>query len=197
MLTKTNKPRVPSPAEQHATLMDRCPWLDPGKEGENLDIHEFPTFMVLRLATMTKNTLTRRYLDPYGISLPEWRLLALVARYDSLLFSEITTGSSMDKGQVSRTLKSIHQKGLVELDSIQSDDKPRSSSISPRLQVSISAKGRALFNRILPASRAWQARLLDSMTPEERQVFHAVSLRLLRQIPEMAGDGVHEDDGTY
>jgi DNA-binding MarR family transcriptional regulator len=171
-----------------------CPWLDPGEQGEKLEVHEFPTFMVLRLATLTKNTLTRRYLDPYGISLPEWRLLALVARYDSLLFSEITTGSSMDKGQVSRTLKSIHRKGLVMLDAVATDEKPRSTSLSPRLQVSISPKGRTLFNRILPASRSWQARLIDSMSPEERRVFHSVALRLLREIPEMAGDPGREGD---
>jgi DNA-binding MarR family transcriptional regulator len=189
------KARVPSPAEQHETLTHGCPWLDPGEQGEKLEVHEFPTFMVLRLATLTKNTLTRRYLDPFGISLPEWRLLALVARYDSLLFSEITTGSSMDKGQVSRTLKSIHRKGLVSLDAVPSDDnKPRSTSISPRLQVAISPKGRALFNRILPASRSWQARLIDSMSAEERQVFHSVALRLLREIPEMAGDAGLGDD---
>ncbi|MEN9704556.1 MAG: hypothetical protein RLZZ393_435 [Pseudomonadota bacterium] len=180
--------RVPSPAEQHEALAGACPWLDPGDQGEKLEVHEFPTFMMLRLATLTKNTLTRRYLDPFGISLPEWRLLALVARYDSLLFNEITTGSSMDKGQVSRTLKAIHAKGLVTLDSLASDDKARSSSISPRLNVAISPRGRVLFNRILPASRAWQARLIGSMSPDERKVFHDVALRLLREIPEMAGD---------
>lgn len=187
--------RVPSPAEQHDAMANGCPWLDPGEQGEKLEVHEFPTFMVLRLATLTKNTLTRRYLDPFGISLPEWRLLALVARYDSLLFSEITTGSSMDKGQVSRTLKAIHRKGLVSLDAVPSDDKPRSSSISPRLQVAISPKGRALFNRILPASRSWQARLIDSMSLEERKVFHAVALRLLKDIPEMAGGDIAFGDG--
>ena len=180
------KTRIPSPAEQHEALDDVCPWIDPGGQGEKLEVHQFPTFMVLRLATLTKSTLSRRYLDPFGVSLPEWRLLALVARYGSLLFSEITTGSSMDKGQVSRTLKSIHAKGLVTLDSIPSDDRPRSSSISPRLQVSISPKGKALFDRILPASRAWQARLLQMLTPEERQVFHSVALRLLKEIPELA-----------
>lgn len=189
------KARVPSPAEQHEALEDTCPWLDPGAQGEKLEVHQFPTFMVLRLATLTKNTLSRRYLDPFGVSLPEWRLLALVARYGSLLFSEITTGSSMDKGQVSRTLKSIHAKGLVALDSIPSDDRPRSSSISPRLQVSISPKGKALFDRILPASRAWQARLLDLLTPEERQVFHSVALRLLKEMPELA-DAERDEDAA-
>ena len=179
------KARVPSPAEQHESMAGSCPWLDPGEQGEKLEVHEFPTFMVLRLATLTKNTLTHRYLSPHGISLPEWRLLALVARYDSLLFREMTTGSSMDKGQVSRTLKAIHAKGLVQLDAIPAGERPRNAALSPRLRVSISPQGRALFERILPVSRAWQARLLDSLDANERKVFHSVLLRLLREVPEM------------
>ncbi|MEY4760180.1 MAG: hypothetical protein RLZZ200_36 [Pseudomonadota bacterium] len=181
------KAHAPSPAEQHDTIHELCPWLDPGGQGEKLDFHQFPTFMMLRLATLTKSTLSRSYLDPHGVSLPEWRLLALVARHGSLMFSEITTGAAMDKGQVSRTLKSIHAKGLVTLDSIPSDDRPRHSSISPRLKVSISGRGKDLYDLILPASRSWQARFLDKLSAEERQVFHSVSLRLMQELPELAG----------
>ena len=98
-----------------------------------------------------------------------------------MLFSEVTAGSSMDKGQVSRTLKSIHRKGLVRLNALNAGDRPRGSAISPRIQVAISPKGRALFNRILPVARAHQLKLIQIMTPEERAVFHSVALRLLRR----------------
>ena len=176
MPSKSREP-IPTPEEQHLDLAAVCPWLDPGKSGEKLEIHDFPTFMILRLATVTKNSLSRRYLDPFGITMPEWRLLALLARFGTRLFSEVTAGSSMDKGQVSRTLKTIHRKGLVKLHALQATDRPRSSAISPRIQVVISPKGRALFNRILPVARAHQAQLISMLTPEERTVFHRVALR--------------------
>jgi DNA-binding MarR family transcriptional regulator len=185
--TKSRDP-VPTPQEQHLELAEACPWLDPGDRGERLEIHDFPTFLILRLATVTKNNLSRRYLDPFGITMPEWRLIALLARFGTRLFSEVTAGSSMDKGQVSRTLKAIHKKGLVRLNALNASDRPRSSAISPRIQVVISPKGRALFNRILPVARAHQQRLIEMLTPEERTVFHRVTLRLLKQAPSLRDD---------
>lgn len=199
-MTKPLQKKLPSLAELEQDLPDTCPWLDPGDRGANLQIHDFPTFVILRLASVAKHNLTRRYLDPFGISLPEWRLLALVARHGTLLFSEVTAGSSMDKGQVSRTLKSIHRKGLVKLNALHAAERPRSSAISPRIQVVISPKGKALFNRILPEARSQQLKLIELMTPDERRVFHAVSARLLKQVQllpqgdSLAGDADEDQD---
>lgn len=187
MSSKSREP-VPTPQEQNFGLAEACPWLDPGAHGEKLEIHDFPTFMILRLSAVTKNNLSRRYLDPFGISMPEWRLLALLARFGTRLFSEVTAGSSMDKGQVSRTLRSIHKKGLVKLNSLSATERPRSSAISPRIQVVISPKGRALFNRILPVARNHQNQILQLLSPEERVVFHRVALRLLKQGPDQLDD---------
>jgi DNA-binding MarR family transcriptional regulator len=182
------RPRVVPAAEQAAELPVECPWLDPGEQGENLQIQDFPTFLILRLANATKGGITRRYLDPFGISLPEWRLLALIARYTKLSFSEVTAGSSMDKGQVSRTLQSIHRKGLVKLNSVTAAERPRSSAISPRIEVSITPKGKSLFQKILPIARQHQLRLINLLSVEERKVFHSVARRLLQQVPVSPDD---------
>lgn len=175
--------RVVSVAEQVDELPVECPWLDPGEQGENLQIQDFPTFLIMRLANTAKSGLTRRYLDPFGISLPEWRLLALVARFSVLTFGEVTAGSSMDKGQVSRTLKAIHRKGLVKLSAFAATGKGRAAAISPRIEVTISPKGKALFQRILPIARAHQLKLINLLTQEERKVFHSVARRLLQRVP--------------
>jgi DNA-binding MarR family transcriptional regulator len=190
--------RVPTLAEQLRELSEECPWLDPGEQGEALQIHQFPTFVILRLATMARNHLTRRYLDPYGITLPEWRLLALLARFGTMRFSEVTAGSSMDKGQVSRTLKAIHGKGLVRLDALASVERSRNAAISPRIQVVISPKGRSLFNRILPIAQAQQAKVLEALTLEERRMFYAASLRILQALQDLGqedpGERLDEDE---
>lgn len=181
--SRKKKPRFLPATHQAEALPQTCPWLEPGEQGENLEIQDFPTFLILRLANLTKGHLTRRYLDPFGISLPEWRLLALMARYGTLPFSDVTAGSSMDKGQVSRTLQSIHRKELVKLTSVTAVARVRGSAMSPRVEVSISPKGRALFQKILPIARGHQLELLNLLSVEERTVFHAVARRLLTQFP--------------
>ncbi len=185
---RKKNPRFLPATHQADALPLECPWLEPGAGGENLEIQDFPTFLILRLANLTKSHLTRRYLDPFGISLPEWRLLALMARYGTLPFSDVTAGSSMDKGQVSRTLQSIHRKELVKLTSVTAAARAPGSAMSPRMEVSISPKGRALFQKILPIARAHQLQLLDVLNAEERKVFHAVARRLLTQFSATADE---------
>ena len=81
-------------------------WVEPGPEGANLEINEFLTFQLLRLSSLAKVNASRVYLDPSGLSIPEWRLVATVASRSPVPFSDITAMTTMDKGQVSRTLRS-------------------------------------------------------------------------------------------
>lgn len=183
-MAKKQQSRV-LPADQQADeLPDYCPWLEAGEQGEQLEIQDFPTFLLMRLAGATRNGVTLRYLRPHGITLPEWRLLALLARYDTLQFGEVTAGSSMDKGQVSRTLHAIHARGLVQLNAAAPGE--RRSPLSPRVEVSITPAGKALFDRILPVARQTQMGLINMMSAQERVVIHRVMRRMLKLVPGLA-----------
>ena len=96
-------------------------WTDPGPGGAHLKVHEFLTFHLLRLSSIAKASVAREYLDPSGLTVPEWRLLATVAVFSPLPFSDITAMTTMDKGQVSRTLRSAQAKGLVATELVPAD----------------------------------------------------------------------------
>jgi DNA-binding MarR family transcriptional regulator len=164
-------------------------WNDPGAEGANLKINEFLTFHLLRLASIAKSSVAREYLDPAGLSVPEWRLLATVANYSPLPFSDITTLTTMDKGQVSRTLRSAQGKGLVSTELVSTDRRgtaENSASSISRVVVSITPSGRALYQKVMPVAQRYQAGLLELMSVEERRVMLDVLQRVYRY---MAGSG--------
>ena len=190
-MAKAKRTRVLPAAEHGEAMAAQCPWLAPGESGEHLDIMDFPTFMLTRLAATARNAVTLHYLETSGLSLPEWRLLTLVARYVALSFSEVTIGSSMDKGQVSRTLHSIHRKGLITLNSSAQAVSATAvhSALSPRVEVSITPSGQALFEQILPLAQARQVKLLALMSQAEREVFYTVGRRLLQQLPLLDEEG--------
>ena len=93
----------------------RCPGSTCRRTGSNLNVEDFLTFRITRLSNALRTHLTKRYLEEFGLSLPEWRLLALVARFAPMRFSEVTSRSSMDKGQVSRTLRVDGEEGLTNM----------------------------------------------------------------------------------
>ncbi|HXC60150.1 MAG TPA: MarR family winged helix-turn-helix transcriptional regulator [Steroidobacteraceae bacterium] len=158
-------------------------WNEPGNEGANLKINEFLTFHLLRLASVAKSSVAREYLDPAGLSVPEWRLLATVANFSPLPFSDITAMTTMDKGQVSRTLRSAQGKGLVASELVPADRRGSAdgttSSIS-RVMVSITPSGRALYQKVMPVAQRYQLGLIALMSPEERRVMLDVLQRVYR-----------------
>jgi DNA-binding MarR family transcriptional regulator len=160
-------------------------WRDPGESGRNLRINEFLTFHLLRVASIAKSSVTRQYLDPHDLTVPEWRLLASVANFSPVQFSDITTMTTMDKGQVSRTLKSAEAKGLVEVDQASVERREGKSAIPGRVTVRLTAKGMDVYERVLPEGQRYQAGLIELMTPQERRIFLDVMQRLYHH---MLGD---------
>ena len=166
-------------------------WSDPGPDGANLRINEFLTFHLLRLASVAKASVSREYLDPAGLSVPEWRLLATVANFSPLPFSDITSMTTMDKGQVSRTLRSAQGKGLVATALVPTDRRAAaegaaSSSIS-RVVVSITPAGRELYAKVMPVAQRFQAGLIGLMNVEERRVMLEVLQRVYKYMAAGAG----------
>lgn len=162
-------------------------WADPGESGEKLGISHFPTFHILRLASAARNSSMRRYVEPFDLSYPEWRMLSLVADFSPVSFGEATQKTMMDKGQVSRTLRALEARGLVAVDSgLDRRGAGGAAGVNSRVVVSITESGRALFDSIMPVARKHQAELVQQLSPEERRAFIAVIQKLNRFFLEEA-----------
>jgi len=160
-------------------------WDDPGERGEKLAIVQFPTFHIQRLAGFAKASVSRRYLEPYGLSLPEWRLLTLISELPSVTFNDLTTRTLMDKGQVSRTLRALQRRALVHVEPAGERKVGKTAGgVNPRVQVSIAPAGKALFEKILPVAREHQARIIGLLSLEERQVFLQAFERIMDFLAE-------------
>lgn len=134
--------------------------------------------------------MTKRYLEEFGLSLPEWRLLALIARFSPLRFSELTTRSSMDKGQVSRTLRVMSKRGLTKMKALKRGTAYAEALAAPVI-VSVTAKGKGLYKSVLPTAQRRQAEVLLTLKDAERvQLFDTLE-KLFATVGTagMAGDG--------
>lgn len=105
-----------------------------------------------------------------GISLSEWRVLALIGDRDGTSNSEIIARSTMDKGLVSRTLQALQKAGLVQ---------SRTASEDERVHVhSLTDEGRRLFERTLPQMERRQRLIRSAFTREELAALDSALARL-------------------
>jgi DNA-binding MarR family transcriptional regulator len=158
------------------------PWENVPESGRGLHIDQFLTFHVVRLANAAKTNVTRRYLIDFDLSVPEWRLLALAMRFAPLRFSEMVARSNMDKGQVSRTLQTMTKRGFISARTVGTKSRRARETISLPVIVSVTPKGRKLYEQVLPVAQRNQARLLHLMSPSERKVLYTVLTRLFLAI---------------
>jgi DNA-binding MarR family transcriptional regulator len=185
-----SRPPIEEVADQFRSVIDAggeeiCPWIDPGDAAEKLSVEDFPSFLFWRLANSIKTHLTKPYLDTFELTLPEWRVLGMVARYSPAPFGELVARSSMDKGQLSRTLRLIEKRGFVRTAAIPIERRGSRSRNAARMEVRITAKGTALCQRVVPVARQAQMQLLAMMEPEEKRVVLQVLRRMLKQLPDV------------
>lgn len=148
------------------------PWRAPGRHGENLAVQDFPTFLLERVASLARRKITKEYLDRWHMSMPEWRVLNIVARDSPTNFSAAAQLSTMDKAQISLTLRSIAARGWIAMP-------PNGSGRRAARAITITARGKGVIAKILPDARRAQMRLLERLSTAERRQFHALLSKVL------------------
>ena len=99
-------------------------------------------------------------LDGYGLTIPEWRVLACLADVDGLGVGELAEMAIMKQPRVTKILDRLESEHLVERRADAGDRR--------RAPVHLTAAGRAKVAPALTAARAHEAALLASLTEEER-----------------------------
>jgi DNA-binding MarR family transcriptional regulator len=182
--------KAPQKKPRQRSSKTTSPWHSVSRAGSHLNVEDFLTFRLTRLSNSLRTNLTKRYLEEFELSLPEWRLLALVARFAPMRFSEVTVRSSMDKGQVSRTLRVMAKRGLTKMKTIKDRGSRSTEALAAPVMVSITAKGTSLYKAVLPVARRRQADILLTLSESERVALYSIIDKLSATIGngDSAGD---------
>lgn len=128
------------------------------------DLDHFLPYQLSAAAGRVSRAFAERYRDEFGITIPEWRVLAHLTQAEDVSVREIHLKVDMDKSKVSRAASRLEAAGYIA---------KRVNSQDKRLvALSLTPKGEALVKRILPVALAYQAELeerLDSLAPNLRQ----------------------------
>lgn len=165
------------------------PWDSLPESGDGLTVDLFLTTLASQLATGLRRSVTLPYARAAGLTVPQWRLLALVAHARQLGFAELVAQSTSDKALVSRTVRQLEQRGLVNLS-------PEAGRSRGRLVVAVTAAGIELHAQVIPVARQRQAQMIRQLTVAERRGLYAGMLKLIEACRlEGAGEAPPDEDG--
>jgi DNA-binding MarR family transcriptional regulator len=114
------------------------------------------------------------YRREFGVGVTEWRILSKLASEDACTAQQICQYFDLDKGLVSRTLKSLVDNGSVTVTDLTGDN---------RRVVILTKFGRALHDRIIELALDRERVLLDCLDEKEVEKLIDMLGRLLAQAP--------------
>src|SRR6202008_2256192 len=104
------------------------------------------------LAHKTSRELSGVYGERFGLSIPEWRVLANLRRSGRRYAGERPERSSMDKPKVTRALQRLEAAALVQR-AVDAEDRRQ-------VRLALTRRGRSLFREIAVLALDWEARFL-------------------------------------
>ena len=140
---------------------------------ESLKKFDLNDYMPCQLAALTQSimrSVASLFEDRYGISLPEWKVLAIIQDKPGLSAVAVARFAQMDTVAVSRAVTKLLDRDLV-IRKLDTEDRRRSV-------LNLSARGQELHDQMVPLAANLEASLLDDLSKEEKRVF-AKAIRAL------------------
>jgi DNA-binding MarR family transcriptional regulator len=116
--------------------------------------------------------IARAYEDRFGLTIPQWRLIAVLAEDGPLTQQAIGTRTVMDKVTVSRATQGLVKRRLVERAPHDADGRSH--------HLTLSKAGERLYSEISPVALEYEARLLQQFDPAAVEELKRVLLLLER-----------------
>ena len=137
----------------------------------SLDLDQFVPYLVNVLASRLSRDLAGVYEARFGISIPEWRVIAHLSQHEDVSVREIHRRVDMDKAKVSRAAARLAAIGVIE----KADNKGDRRLVALRL----TKKGRRLFAEVEPLALAYEQECLLTLSKTEEAALRSVLKKLL------------------
>lgn len=146
----------------------------------DFQLEEFLPYRLSVLANRLSRTFARRYQDEFGISIAEWRVIAVLGGFAPLSSNEIGDKTEMDKAKVSRAVAALLKAGLIAREGHPTDQR--------LIQLTLSRQGRRIYEAIVPRARALETELTRGLSRQDMARIHALLDQLGARIDAVAGE---------
>jgi DNA-binding MarR family transcriptional regulator len=148
-------------------------------KAEVLILDDYMPYRLSVASNAVSRLIARAYEDRFGLSIPQWRLLAVLAEAP-MTQQAIVARSAMDKVTVSRAAQGLVTRHLIVRAAHQADGRSHILTLTDQ--------GHALHAEIAPLALAYEAALLAGLTPAEVETLKRLLMRLETAAGRLSGE---------
>lgn len=132
----------------------------------DLPLQQYLTYRLARVQAKLNAQGARLLQEAVGLTLAQWRVVALVGAAGTTRLSELARKAALDKGLLSRNVKALIARGLIVAQQDEVDHRVQHLTLTP--------EGKKVFERALPITRKRQEWLREDLSEEEIRLFRKV-----------------------
>lgn len=132
------------------------------------------------VAERISHAFAASYEREFGLTIPEWRVMAILGERSPRTTQEVIEATAMDRVKVSRAVIRLADKALLARTPHPGDQRAQ--------MLRLTRRGLAVYRRIVPLAHRLQAELAAALDPEERRVLDRILPKLHAAADAIAGE---------
>ena len=136
-----------------------------------LKLENFLPYQLAVLSNTVSTTVARAYDKRFKVSIPEWRVIAVLGRFPGLSAVEVAERTLMDKVAVSRAVTKLIKNGRIDREFADAD---RRRSI-----LNLSEDGKKLHDEIAQVALRFERDLVEGFSEDEMKSLTNIMERLM------------------
>ncbi len=138
------------------------------------DIKHFLPYQLSILSNLVSGLIAEEYKARFGITVPEWRVIVVLANAGELTATDIAEATLMDKVRVTRTVQSLIKAKIASRRASKEDG--RSTLLT------LTKKGLAIYNEIIPLAKEAESKIMETLTPKDRKDLQRMIKKMSAQL---------------
>ncbi len=150
------------------------------KSNRELVLEEFLPYTLSILSNLVSREISAIYADRHMLSIPEWRVMAILGRFPGSSAVDIAERTLLDKVAVSRAVAKLLSSGRIQR-SVATTDKRRSV-------LHLSPEGIAIYLEVAPLALEFEEQLLEGLNDQDLSTFRDMTQQLLDRVRNLNRD---------
>ncbi|PHS37373.1 MAG: hypothetical protein COA91_10120 [Robiginitomaculum sp.] len=142
------------------------------------DLKDFLPYKLSILSQSVSGLIAQEYENKFGLNMNQWRTLVVINANQPVTARTISDLTLLDKMTISRTVRSLKARKLVQT--------ATSGSDARRLMLSLTKSGTQIYDEVIPIAKNYETRLLAALTPQEQHELEVTMEKLLQSTGEIS-----------
>ena len=142
-----------------------------------LELDRFLPYRLSVLSNIVSTAISGAYEKRFGLTIPEWRVMAVLAMTPDLSAAEVAQRTAMDKVAVSRAVASLLRARRIVRQTARADRR--------RSLLRLSAAGLKVYAQVVPVALDYERDLLAPLAQKDREVVDRAIRILLGRAAEI------------